>query len=286
MSDTREAASLLALLTHDQGSWVTVTKDLLAFGSVAAAIEQRSDLQPDLFSDVNPLEEPTSGWARQLDLMWEHGVACLPLTSSDYPAALKSLRSPPPFIFIHGTLDPRDHAGVAVIGSRKVPPSSLATAYRWARELAEAGTSIVSGLAAGIDAQAHRGALDADGRTVAVIGTGIQRTYPAENKGLQQTIASRGLVVSQFLPDTPPTKTSFPMRNALMAAWAHATLVIDAGDRSGAALQARLATEQGKTLLLHSGLQAEDWARDFATRELAHFVATPEEVLASLEHHA
>lgn len=277
-----EAALLLALLTQTRESWAGVAKELATLGSVAAVVESRPELQPSLFDDFNPLEEATNRCREELEKLADRDIRCLPLTDDDYPNALREMKAPPPFVFIRGTLDHRDHAGVAVIGSRKVPQASLDLAHTWAADLAAAGVVVISGLAAGVDRAAHLGALSARARTTAVIGTGILQAYPAENRELQERIAAEGLVVSQFLPTAPPSKTSFPMRNAVMAAWSRATLVIDAGDRSGAALQARLAFEQGKTLLLHIQLQAETWARDFVENGKAAFVASPQEVTDAL----
>src|SRR5699024_12355289 len=107
------------------------------------------------------------------------------------------------------------------------------------------------GLAEGVDSAAHRAALDCGGRTVAVLGTGINRCYPRQHKELQEEVAKRGLLLSQFLPDAPPTKTSFPMRNAVMRGYAAATIVVEAGEYSGARIQARYALAHGRPLFFH-----------------------------------
>jgi len=136
-----------------------------------------------------------------------------------------------------------------------------------ARVLAEAGFTVVSGLARGIDSAAHLGALEAGGRTVAVLGTGIERMYPAENAALAERIAGSGGLVSQFWPTAGPTRTTFPMRNAVSAGLALATVVVEASATSGARHQARLALGQGRLVVLPDELVgAEAWARAVAAR--------------------
>lgn len=142
---------------------------------------------------------------------------------------------------------------------------------------------MVSGLAAGIDTAAHGSALAVDGRTVAVIGTGLRHAYPAQNARLQQEIAERGLLISQFWPDTPPSKTSFPMRNAVMSGYSLATVVIEAAYRSGARMQARLALEHGRRVFLMRSLLTHEWAREYAARPNTTVIDGPEDVFRRLD---
>lgn len=159
---------------------------------------------------------------------------------------------------------------------------------RFTRELATAlageGLTVVSGLAKGIDTAAHTAALAASGRTVAVIGTGIDRFYPAENEPLQHRIEAAGLVVSQFWPGTPPGKHTFPLRNATMSAYGQATVIVEAGERSGARIQARQAIAHGRPLLVRSDVVATTrWARDLAETACDfHVVDTVDDALAAL----
>jgi DNA processing protein len=141
--------------------------------------------------------------------------------------------------------------------------------------------TVVSGLAEGIDTAAHRAALDHGGRTVAVIGTGLRNVYPASNRPLQDRIGREHLVLSQFWPDASPTKTSFPMRNAVMSGYAAATVVIEAGWKSGARMQARLALEHGRPVFLHESLLGHDWAQDYERRG-AVVVSSADDVLKEL----
>jgi DNA processing protein len=159
----------------------------------------------------------------------------------------------------------------------------LVAAGAIARHLVGAGFTVFSGLAAGIDTAAHRSALEAGGRTVAVIGTGLRRVYPPQNADLQQRIAAECAVVSQFWPDAPPSRISFPMRNAVMSGMTLATVVVEASHTSGARTQARLALEHGRPVLLLESLLAQDWARRFAMRPGTHVVRTPAEISATVE---
>ena len=149
-----------------------------------------------------------------------------------------------------------------MVGSRKASPEGLAFARATASAVVAQGLTVVSGLAAGIDTAAHQIALEYAGRTVAVIGTGVERAYPAGNAALQERIAADGLVVSQFWPDEAPTKQSFPLRNAVMSAYGLATVVVEAGQTSGARIPARLAVEHGRPVILtRAVVAATSWGR-------------------------
>ncbi len=170
----------------------------------------------------------------------------------------------PPFLFYEGDLR-ADDDGMSVVGSRAITERGRAFAQATAEFLVSEGLTVIAGLAEGIDTAAHRAALDAGGRTVAFIGTGISRRYPAKNAALQEEIAQRGLVLSQFYPDAPPTKSSFPMRNASMSGYGLATIVIEAGEHSGTRIQARLAGEHGRPVILTSDVvESTQWGRALA----------------------
>jgi DNA processing protein len=146
--------------------------------------------------------------------------------------------------------------------------------------LVSAGITVVSGLAAGIDTAAHTAALDAGGRTVAVLGTGINRVYPAVNRDLQERIACESLVVSQFWPDAAATKKSFPLRNATMSGYGRATIVVEAGETSGARIQARVGVEHGRPVILRDRVvQANEWAAALQHRPGVHIVSSVDEAL-------
>ncbi len=142
---------------------------------------------------------------------------------------------------------------------------------------------MVSGLAAGIDTAAHRAALAHASRTVAVIGTGLCHSYPPQNAPLQRQIATEHAVVSQFWPEAPPTRRSFPMRNAVMSGMTLGTVIVEASQTSGARIQARLALSQARPVFLWQQLVAQPWAREVASRPGAHMVASADEVVETIE---
>ena len=192
------------------------------------------------------------------------GARLVTVLDDDYPANLRLIAGLPPFLFVRGELRRDDARSVAVVGTRRASEEGRARARDLARLLVGEGVKVISGLAKGIDTAAHTATLAAGGRTIAVIGTGILRTYPAENAPLAERIAERGAIISQFWPDSPPARHSFPMRNAVMSGISQGTAVIEAGRTSGAKMQARLALEQGKRAFLMSSLVAsESWAQEY-----------------------
>ena len=153
-----------------------------------------------------------------------------------------------------------------------------------ARAMSACQMTVIAGLARGIDTAAHRSTLDAGGRTVAIIGTGIGRVYPAENRGLQNEIADRGLVLSQFWPDAPPQKHTFLMRNATMSGYGLATVVIEAGETSGARVQARLAVEHGRQVILSGPVVGRnEWAQRLIGRPGVHVANSVDDVMHIIE---
>lgn len=187
----------------------------------------------------------------------------------NYPRNLLAIFNRPPFVFVRGTWDERrDSISVAIVGTRNPSPDGLKRADSVARAMARAGITVLSGLAKGIDTAAHSAVLSAGGRTVAVIGTGIDRMYPPENASLAAEIVNRGgAIISQFVPLQPPTRWSFPMRNVVMSGLSLATIVIEASETSGAKLQARAALEHGRTVFLPKSLvTTHPWAERMVER--------------------
>jgi DNA processing protein len=173
---------------------------------------------------------------------------------------------------------------MSVVGSRNASPRGLFAARAIAAGLVERGITVVSGLAKGIDAAASTAALKARGRAVAVIGTGITRYYPAENRALQDRVAAEGLVISQFWPDAGPTKHGFPMRNTVMSGYGRATIVVEAGEQSGARIQARRAIAHGRPVILTDRvMQANKWARELEGRPGVHVAASTAEAMTIVE---
>jgi len=180
-------------------------------------------------------------------------IQIVPTSSPDFPSWLRELPDTPALLYMRGSLYPADQLSVAVVGTRHASPYGIAQAHRFSYGLAKAGITIVSGLARGIDAASHRGALDAGGRTIAVLGSGMDRIYPHEHETLVEETSLSGAVISEYAPQCPPRCGQFPQRNRLIAGLALGTLVIEAPDRSGALITARLAGELNRDVFALPG---------------------------------
>ena len=191
--------------------------------------------------------DTTLAWAA------ESGNQLLTLADSGYPQALLTADDPPVLLYAKGDIALLKRPAFAIVGSRNATKQGEANAEAFAAALAAAGLTIVSGLAAGIDAAAHRGALAEAASTVAVIGTGIDRIYPARNEALARNIADRGCIVSEFPLGTPPIAANFPRRNRLIAGMARGCLVVEAARQSGSLITARLAAEAGREVFAIPG---------------------------------
>jgi DNA processing protein len=175
------------------------------------------------------------------------------LAEPEYPAQLRAIPAPPPVLHVRGRLLAEDALAVAVVGSRRASAYGLEVAERLARDLAARGVTVVSGLARGIDGAAHRGALAAGGRTVAVLGSGPDVVYPPEHRRLAAAVAEAGAVVSQFPPGAAPLPERFPERNRVIAGLALGVVVVEAAERSGALITARLAADLGREVMAVPG---------------------------------
>ena len=185
----------------------------------------------------------------------------LTLADRGYPHALRFIFDPPPELYIRGTMEPADVEAIAIVGSRDASAYGLATAERLARELAGLGITVISGLAIGIDAAAHRGALAGGGRTIAVLGSGVDRIYPQRHRRLAAEVAESGAVVSEFPLGTPPRGYHFPLRNRIVSGLSLGVVVVEATDKSGSLITARLALEQGRAVLAVPGEVGVDRTR-------------------------
>jgi DNA processing protein len=250
----------------------------------ADLVEEEGDAGPILVDEQGLLAQTLQEQARSEISAWTNeGIKALGLLDADYPANLRAVHDRPPLVFVRGRLKQEDARSVAVIGTRRPTATGVAAAREVSRQLTDSGFAVVSGLAAGIDTAAHTSALECNGRTIAVIGTGLHHSYPPQNAALQEQIASTGAVVSQFWPDDPPHRRRFPLRNATMSGIALATIVIEATHTSGARTQARLALAHGRPVLLMERLLDQQWVRDLATRPGTRVIRSADEVVPTVE---
>lgn len=178
-----------------------------------------------------------------------------------YPARLKMIADPPPLLYITGTLTEQDELAIAIVGARRATAAGRAMTEELSQDLAAAGMTVVSGLARGVDAAAHRGALAAKGRTVAVLGCGIDRTYPPEHARLRRQIEERGAILSEAPMGAPPHSHHFPRRNRIISGLSLGVIVTEAAISSGSLITARLAAEQGREVFAVPGFVKQDTSR-------------------------
>lgn len=238
----------------------------------------------DLLFDFDPSEavDRSMTWAS------EPGQSILTLADSAYPAALLEIADPPNVLYVRGNPALLQKRGLGVVGSRNATPQGQQTAEIFAKALAGTGLTIISGLALGIDAAAHRGALAAGGDTIAVIGTGADRLYPARNKELALAIAERGAIVSEFPLGTPAIAANFPRRNRIISGLSCGVLVVEAAPESGSLITARLAAEQGREVFAIPGSIHSPVARGChkLIKQGAKLVETAQDVLEELGNFA
>ena len=265
----------------------TQRKLLAAFGLPEAiyaagrlAVRSVAGERADLLFDVDADTAVSHGlaWAEQPN---QH---ILTLADADYPQALLEIADPPTLLYVRGNPALLQKRGLAVVGSRNATPQGQQTAETFARALAAKGIGIISGLALGIDAAAHRGALAAGGETVAVIGTGADRLYPARNKDLALQIVEHGAIVSEFPLGTPVLAANFPRRNRIISGLSRGVLVVEAATESGSLITARLAGEQGREVFAIPGSIHSPVARGChkLIRQGAKLVETANDVLEEL----
>ncbi len=220
----------------------------------------------------------------QREILLQHQAEVLPFTDSRYPALLKEISSPPPVLFVRGNAEALSLPQLGIVGSRRPTKSGIATAKDFSRFLAANGFVITSGMALGIDAQAHSGALDA-GKTIAVTGSGIDIVYPKQHKTLEAAIvAGNGAVVSEFLPGTQPIAENFPRRNRIISGMSIGVLVVEAAIRSGSLITAREAMHQGREVFAIPGSIHNPMSRGchHLIREGAKLVETGEDIVQEL----
>lgn len=188
-----------------------------------------------------------------LKTMKENGINVYTIHESEYPENLRNIYDPPPVLYVKGELEPEDKFAVGIVGSRKASDYGLKAAQKIALRLAETGITIVSGMALGIDSAAHRGALKAEGRTIAVCGCGLKYVYPVSNYNLSREIIKSGALVSEYPFDTAAYANQFPARNRIISGMSLGIIVVEAGDKSGSLITADFALEQGREVFAVPG---------------------------------
>ena len=222
-------------------AWEASAHELAAAGlqgrALSALLEARRQFDPE----------------RELRRLDQAGVQAVTIDDPTYPRRLREIYAAPPVLFVRGQLQPEDDLAVAVVGTRRATAYGKIVTEQLAGELASGGVTIVSGFARGIDTHAHRAALDAGGRTIAVFACGLDVIYPPENRDLAGRVARQGALVSEHALGTRPEATNFPARNRIVSGISRATLVVEAGERSGALITAQFALDQGRDVLAVPG---------------------------------
>ncbi|MBO7381263.1 MAG: DNA-processing protein DprA [Neisseriaceae bacterium] len=210
----------------------------------------------------------------------------LTLLDADYPMSLAQGMRPPPVLFLHGNIQLLQQPKIAIVGSRKATPQAVQIAKQFGQNLSEHGITVVSGFADGIDAAAHQGALKGKNSTIGVLGTGIDIVYPAKNQDLAVEMSQKGLLLSEFPLNTTPVAKNFPRRNRLIAALGVGTVVIEAAERSGSLITARLAGELGRDVMAVPGsiFNPQSAGCHKLIRDGATLVTSVADILAECEH--
>lgn len=223
-----------------------------AFSAALTELEQVEGLHRDTIDGIVAF----SDWAEvdeEIERARDAGIAIVPFTNPNYPARLRTIADPPPFLYVKGNILTDDDKAVAIVGSRSASEYGRRVARDLARGLASLGFTVVSGMARGIDGVAHQSALQAGGRTIAVLGSGVERAYPAEHDMLYQRIGENGAVVSELPIGTRPMAFNFPARNRLISGLSLGVVVVEATEKSGSLITATLAVEQGREVFAVPG---------------------------------
>src|SRR3954470_9810242 len=248
--EPREALVALNLIEHVGP--VRVRQLLDHFGDAPAILRASKSQLLQTRGIGEDTAEAISSWEKTIDLsaelkrIEEFGCKIVIQTDPEYPELLRQIYDPPLVLYVRGRLLPRDKNSVAMVGSRMTTHYGIETARKLAYQLAYLGVTVVSGGARGIDSAAHQGALSAKGRTIAVLGTGINLIFPSENAELYERIAANGAVITQFPFNRPPDKQSFPIRNRIVAGMTLGTVVVEANLTSGALITSNFANEYGR----------------------------------------
>jgi DNA processing protein len=238
------AVRFQALLDHFgslERAWQSPDDGLLEAGLSPRLVERIRQIRTDVDLD------------QYVDQLEAKGITIVTWSDGDYPARLKTIDQPPPVLYVRGGLRQQDDCAVAVVGTRRVSAYGRQVTEEIASYLAANGVTIISGLARGVDAIAHEEALKAGGRTIAVLGSGVDRIYPPEHGRLAEKMCTNGALISDYAPGTPPDAANFPPRNRIISGMAMAVVVVEAGETSGALISAQFAVDQGREVFAVPG---------------------------------
>lgn len=282
-----DAIAIRAVLARTPALNIEHLRALRATSGLERALESGALAQADLPAAARAYLTSPDTAALAADLRWieKSGAQLILADEPAYPPLLACISGPPPVLFVLGDARTLLERQVAMVGARNPTPGGLATARDFAAQLARAGAVITSGMAVGIDAASHEGALNAGGRTVAVCATGLDEVYPLQHTSLAEMIRAQGALVSEFPPRSPPRRQHFPRRNRLISGLSAGTLVVEAALASGSLQTAGFAARQGRKLFAIPGSIRNPLARGCHAliRKGAHLVETPAEVLSGLE---
>jgi DNA processing protein len=275
MDSRYETVAVVALLRNGRRSWSWYANALSRAESAQALLDEEHGLLAEALRSEAAAE--LSGWQ-------ERHIQVVSPSGPGYPVGLSESDLRPPLLFIAGGLQPEDRHAIAVIGTRQPSPGGKQTARLIAQRLVDEGFTVASGLAAGIDTVAHEAALERGGRTLAVVGTGLDHCYPRQNSELQHRIVRHGAVISQFWPETRPSRANFPLRNTLMAGLTEASVIVEANAMSGTRIEARAALGMRRTVILLDTLLEQQWARDLSEQAGVKVVRSAAQAVETLQH--
>ncbi len=267
--------SVLELLDH-----FGTPQAVVAAGHTVAAEAVRLSQRESLRLAASSKRDHT----REMEEIRRLGARMVSIRDAEYPANLRQISDPPPLLFVRGSVTPRDERAVAIVGTRRVTPYGRLVTETIARELAEHSITVVSGMAVGADAAAHRGALSAGGRTIGVLACGIDVPYPRDTMDLREQAVERGAVISEVPPGTPAQRHRFSQRNRLVSGLALAVIVTEAPEQSGALITADAAAEQGREVFAVPGSVNSEFSRGTHAllRDGAHLLQSAADIIEHL----
>lgn len=270
--------------TRKAGQLVEIFRSPVAIFRASAEELEAAGLSPAAAQSISSgcaFEEA----AMQHEKVAEMGVELVPITDARYPPRLRDIFDPPPLLYARGRVELLGHLMLGVVGTRRPTAYGMQVATRLSKDLSEAGLTIASGMARGIDTAAHRAVLEAGGDTIAVFGCGVDEVYPSENRKLAETLAQRGLVISEFPMGAPPFPQNFPVRNRIISGMSAGVLVVEGGEYSGSTITAKLAAEQNREMFAVPGnvTSKMSWGPNLLIKQGAKLVQEWNDVVSELK---